>query len=331
MSTSDGAAPVVEEKPTVDPIVADQPAADATETPADAPPAELGGQPVFAGGKIKGPAALETATREINKKLGFDDFPEGPLFGKGAPFKDIVALETHYLKAEQLMGRLSSKEKPAPSKEKLPETPDKLGIEAEAEIEPTAPNAAGKRGYEAVLEKAGLAGKEKELFQKFQKNGKLHDDDYAAFAKAGRDKDEINSFLSGQVAIAAREADRIQTIHTKADTVAGGREQHKVLREWARSNMDPAWLRRWSEISASDPDRYPEMIQLINAEYQKKNGSDRSRPLVNGTPAATPAAGGPITTYAEYKVILDKVTNGTATPAEQRRFAATSPQIAIRG
>lgn len=304
----------------------------APETPVT--PAAPEADPTLYAGKFKGAASLEKGYRELSTALNLPPVaPDGkPLFGDGTPFKDAVELEKSYKVLESLQGRKAPATPPAPTAPATPPAtkPDDLSIKGPPP--PPVPTST-KKGYAKVLEAAGLAGKEAELAETYRKNGgRLNPEHYAAFEKVGRDPEEVDQVMAGQMALAQQEAAAIEGYRSEGAKIAGGPQQHDTLRQWALdpANIPTEKLARWNKQVESDPAFYPELVRLISIEYAEKNGSNGSRPLAGGGPGvATPTSA--FTDPAEYHAVQAKIAAGTATEAEKKRFMATPSSIALRG
>lgn len=289
-----------------------------TPTAPTTPPTPTDG--LYAGGKIKGPEALEKATREIVTKLELSPLPDGPLFGDGKPFKDVTALEAHYLAHEKILGRLSNtpkvEEKPSASVAKvddklaqLPSLPDpKAAVDDDMDLE-------------GVTKSAGLDWAVVE--KQFEEKGELTSEQYAAYKAKGYPKKVVNQIAAN--AKVAKDA-TVARVVAQLDEIAGGRESRDRMLEWA-GTFYQATERDAINRGIKNPNTAVQTMKVIESDFRKNARGADSRPIISGgTPPASPVVG-PYTDPAEYRAILNKP-NPTA--EEAARFAATNANILQR-
>lgn len=92
-----------------------------------------------------------------------------------------------------------------------------------------------KDTIDAVLSAAGLEGVD--LASNFNTDGRLSDEQYAAFEKAGFGKDLVDVFMRGQQAIAQNSVYAQERIKEHAVKMVGGEQQLEGLLRWAGTNL----------------------------------------------------------------------------------------------
>lgn len=280
---------------------------------------------LYAGGKIKGPEALEKATREITAKLELPPLPEGPLFGEGKLFKDIMAVEADYLSKEKLLGRLGNV--------KPPETPAAPTATAPKPAEtskpgqmPTIPDpgqeADDDLDFEGIVKSVGLDITV--LKKTWKEKGELLPSDYAALKTKGYGKKAVNDI--------ARNADIAETTLVnqtlaQLDEIAGGTEARDNMLKWSASFYKGAELdavKRGIQTVGSAV----QTMKQIAFDFNKNAPGAGTRPLVSGAnPPAAPAVG-PYTDPKEYLAVQNK--KGEWTAEETARYNATNPNILLK-
>lgn len=296
-------------------------------TPPGAPaPSGSMGVPTYAG-KYQGPEALERATREITESLGLPKLPDGPLFGPGKQFADVMALEADYKAKESLQGRLGNAKKEAAAAETPPATPLKPG--EMPKIQPPATPAAttddlDNVDYGQVLTKAGLT--EEQVATEWKEgNGKLKDETYAKLKTAGWGRKIVDRFIGAETV--SREA-TVGRVMQEIDTLSGGPEKTATLVQWAGTHYGAAEVEDLNKRLGSTLHAVAAMKQIM-FDHARVVGSSGSRPLVNGSgPAQTTTAG--YTSGDDYRKALERVRSGTATAEDRARIANTDKNLALR-
>lgn len=247
------------------------------ETKTDTPPPGAEGEPkteTFAG-KYKGVEAFTKGVNELRERAGFAKIDK-PLFGEGGMFPDAQHAETYYAGLKQVHD-LDPASRVSPKTAAAPKQPDAPAKEPKAEGDLTIKDAASPelKGIQKVLAKAGLAGKEGELTAAWVKDGKLTDEQYAALAKADRDRDEVDAFFSSQAELSKT---RAASYRIEGEKIAGGPEQHNMLREWARTDLkeDPTFKMLNKAVEA-DASQYPALIGYVDAKYKATNGTVKAQ------------------------------------------------------
>lgn len=301
---------------------------EATVTPTAAPPADPSApntppptDGIYANGKFKGPAALEQAAREITTKLELPPLPEGPLFGEGKVFKDIIAVEAYYVAQDKILGRLSNakpaepaapapapKPKPADPPGQMPTIPDPVQT-ADDDLD-----------FEGVVKSAGL---DMAVLKKtWKEKGELLPTDYAALKAKGYGKKAVNDI--------ARNADIAETTLVtqtlaKLDEIAGSTDARQTMLNWAGTFYKGEELESMRR-GINNTNTAVQAMKVIESDFRKNAPGTGSRPLVGGTAPPPSPAVGPYTDVEEYRAVLNK---SNPTPEEQARFNATKPSILL--
>jgi hypothetical protein len=130
------------------------------------------------------------------------------------------------------------------------------------------------------------------LSDEYAQGGKLSDATYADLAAKGFDKSVVDSYIAGQVALAAQ-------YDQKGITAAGGEKQFAAMQAWAAANVPANELAAYNEAVASmDEGRMTLAVAGMRSRYEAANGTKPN--LING--GNTPASGdAPFQSIAEQK------------------------------
>jgi len=120
----------------------------------------------------------------------------------------------------------------------------------------------------------------------------------------------------------------VAEVRRVAAAAAGGEQQLAALIGWANTHYKDAEAKDLTR-RINDPALTAAVVKQIKYEYAEAVGAEASRPLVAAGTAA-PSSTDVISDPVEYDTILQKVTAGTATPAESARFFKTNPNVALR-
>lgn len=217
---------------------------------------------------------------------------------------DVDALRKSYDELQKKLG--------TPKPETPPAEPEGLGIT------PDAPNAlANLLTVETILKKSGL--KPEELKAQWEKSGELTPAQYSKFGLAGLSKELAHELVSGIAAKATLKSQSEAKFRAEGDAIAGGKEQHDLLRDWAKSNIPAPKLKAWAQLVDSDPANYVDMVRMIAAEYAAKNGDKAD--LISAESVAAGSAK-PAENSKEFSKLFKLHTQGDA--AATARINATS-------
>lgn len=159
---------------------------------------------------------------------------------------------------------------------------------AEAEQKPAEEQAATDEAAKAA-ESAGLDMAS--LNTEFATTGTLSEASFEALSKVGIDKATVESYIAGQVALAAQR-------DTEGFSLVGGKEQFDTMAAWAATNMSDADREAFNASVSGSPAQMKQAVLGLKASYEAAMGSDPS--LVRG--AGAPSAG--VTPYASRAEVV---------------------------
>lgn len=108
----------------------------------------------------------------------------------------------------------------------------------------------------------------------YSTDGKLSDATYEKLAKAGIDRNTVDSYIAGQEALASQ-------ARTTIFTAIGGEDNWNAMAAWATSNVPKAELVSLNEtLAGRDLGKAKLAVEGLYAQYTKANGSDPT--LVTG-------------------------------------------------
>lgn len=237
---------------------------------------------------------------------------------------------------EKMLGELGTKgKKPeAPADDpKAPKADEKDGEKPEDPAGKTPPGdltikpsdpADSVPGVAGLLKRAGLEGQETELGKQWLEKGELSPEQYEAFGKLNLDRESVDVFMAGQAALAKVSEQRVVGFVTQAEKIAGGSEQLETLRNWAAREFDQERLSRLNAAVESDAAFYPEMVQILSAEYAAKHGAKPKSGVVDGGGGGG-GGGTKVRTLAEYRDLASKASRarerGNADVALEKKLA----------
>lgn len=154
--------------------------------------------------------------------------------------------------------------KEAPKQDKPTEEPPKEGTKVENE----------GQARELVTSKGidfdGLA-------REFSAKGELSNETYSKLEAAGINKDTVDAYIQGQVALAEK-------YQNEAMDQIGGKEAYQAMATWAKDNLSPGQLKAYNQAVASyDMDTVNFAVQGLKAQYDKANGNAPKRQLMGNT------------------------------------------------
>tara|TARA_R100001443_G_scaffold96964_3_gene103830 strand:+ start:454 stop:1287 length:834 start_codon:yes stop_codon:yes gene_type:complete len=183
-------------------------------------------------------------------------------------------------------------------------------------------------GVDGMLDHVGLTGQE--VIDNFREHGHLTDDQYKAFAsKMGLSKELVDTFITGQIAIAQTGNYEQEKMAERAYQMAGGKEQWENLARWAQSNYDETKLERLNEQLA-DPARYEDAVGSMLWSYKEATGSGNApQQLLAGDNMPNTSSG--FESVEEFLSEMNRVNRqGYPDKAFQKRVANT-PKHIIQG
>jgi hypothetical protein len=103
--------------------------------------------------------------------------------------------------------------------------------------------------------------------QEFAEKGQLSEETYKSLESAGFSKDVVDSYIAGQVALAAqRDAQGFE--------LAGGQEQYTAMAQWAAANMSADELKAFNDSVTGTPAQMKQAILGLKAQYEGAAGKD---------------------------------------------------------
>lgn len=133
------------------------------------------------------------------------------------------------------------------------------------------------------------------LTKEFAETGSLSEASYAALESAGLTKDVVDSYIAGQVALAAQR-DAVGYSHV------GGKEAFTAMATWAASALAPADVEVLNRgLSGSDAEMKAAVLSL-KAQYEAANG--KAPQLTTGSGAGANEAATPFASRAEVTAAM---------------------------
>lgn len=169
-----------------------------------------------------------------------------------------------------------------PEKFKSPEDMAKAYSELESKLggnKPTEQNATPSDNQvpenpQDQLQKQGLDMNE--FSQEFAQKGELSQESYEKLAKAGFDKNLVDTYIAGQQARAAQYEGTI-----KAEV--GGDERYGQIVEWAKANLTPGEIAAYNNaVSSGDANQAKLAVLGLSAQYGKAVGQEPGRIIGGG-------------------------------------------------
>lgn len=175
-----------------------------------------------------------------------------------------------------------------PEKFKSPEDMAKAYSELESKLggnKPTEQNATPSdkpqdvpENPQAELQKQGLDMNE--FSQEFASKGELSPESYEKLAKAGFDKDLVDTYIAGQQARAAQYEGTIKG-------EVGGEERYNQIVEWAKANLTPGEIAAYNNAVSSGDANQAKLAALgLSAQYSKAVGQEPQR-MIGGQKAGS--------------------------------------------
>ena len=174
-----------------------------------------------------------------------------------------------------------------PEKFKSPEDMAKAYSELESKLggnKPTEQNATPSdkpqvpENPQVELQKQGLDMNE--FSQEFASKGELSPESYEKLAKAGFDKDLVDTYIAGQQARAAQYEGTIKG-------EVGGEERYNQIVEWAKANLTPGEIAAYNNAVSSGDANQAKLAALgLSAQYSKAVGQEPGR-MIGGQKAGS--------------------------------------------
>lgn len=261
----------------------------------------------------------QTAPAQTESKQESTPSFEMPEKFKGKSAEDIAK---SYLELEKKIGSASAKKEEPKVEAKVD---DKLSID-----KPTKPVETTKveeipddADVPTILSKVGVTAES--IVEEYTKNGKLTEEQYAAFKAKGFSKAVVNTFIEGSKAKAELVTQGVASVKAEAAKIAGGEEQLQTLRTWAANNIDAERLKRLNAQVEADHRFYPEMVRIIESEYRAKNGISDGEFVGGGSQQSTVSTPKNI---KEFNALSRRAAEGDAAA---RRIIMSTPDSTLQG
>lgn len=119
------------------------------------------------------------------------------------------------------------------------------------------------------------------VIDEVSKNGSVSDDTYKRLAEKGLSRQDVDTYVAGQRALADR------MVNNLADAV-GGRETFDEIRAWAKTNLDETEAKAYDSAIAEGNEPLAKMLlRGIKASYVESNGSDPNLVRGDNVPSTT--------------------------------------------
>ncbi|TIQ65459.1 MAG: hypothetical protein E5X41_14975 [Mesorhizobium sp.] len=190
--------------------------------------------------------------------------------------------ETKSIRTEALLQSYGELEKKVGAPKEAAQAQESAATEGDKTDEEKAAEAAqddaDDKAAKAAVEAAGIDMAD--LQARFDKDGKLSDDDYTKLEKAGFDKGTVDDFIEYR-------RSKADGYVAAAHAAAGGAEELSKMTQWAAQGYDAAKVKVFNDaINSGDKNRAEQAIKALKADYVKAKGSPAK--LLN------PANNGPV-------------------------------------
>jgi len=232
------------------------------DKPAEAP------RPEWLPAKFATPDAMKEATVALAKKQGAPAYVIRGLEASESGQEVSDAYKEFEKKIDPDAGKPAEKAVEKPAEEKLADKPEVVPY-----VKPDAEKALEKATYGEyvanLLEKAGVSGQQ--MGEDFGKTGKITEEVYGKFEKAGVTRQFLDAFMSGVVTNANTLA---QGHITELKTSVGGDQKFDQMVTWAKGNMSPADIETYNTmVSSGSLNVAKKAVEWFNAEFKKAEGN----------------------------------------------------------
>lgn len=184
-------------------------------------------------------------------------------------YKTQADLEAAHKELERKLGELTAKKAGDPA----PKTPEQIAAEAAAEAAKTpeqkAADAAAKAAADAAAEAAkapAITALSDKASAELAESGKMSDETYAGFEKAGISRAQLDAYVAGQQALATV---RVQTVQNEV----GGADEYKAMLTWAATGLSPAEQTAFDQaVTGADDGVRMMAVKGLQARYVAENG-----------------------------------------------------------
>ncbi|RWO57050.1 hypothetical protein [Mesorhizobium sp.] len=173
--------------------------------------------------------------------------------------------ETKSIRTEALLQSYGELEKKVGAPKEAAQAQESAAPEGEKTEAEAAQDDADDKAAKAAVEAAGIDMAD--LQARFDKEGKLSDDDYTKLEKAGFDKGTVDDFIEYR-------RSKADGYVAAAHAAAGGAEELAKMTQWAAQGYDAAKIQVFNDaVNSGDKNRAEQAIKALKADYVKAKGS----------------------------------------------------------
>jgi hypothetical protein len=255
---------------------------------------------------IVGPSAAEAAfpTMEEERTIAADTAAEQKFAGK---YDNVEQLVSAYEEAQRKITELSQ--------------------ETSRLEQQNSPEMHADRDIKDVLTATGLDMVD--VRATWEQNHTLTQEQYEAFGKVGYSKDVVDTFITGQYAVAHEQTAIQDRMKDHAGEMAGGKEELGVIMDWAAKNYNEIDTTNLNQ-RLSDPRTYESAIKELLFDHSASIGASRSKPLA-GSSTQAPAPG--VEGFNTTQEVLDAFTTmrSMGITEEMKARLAKTPHHLLEG
>jgi hypothetical protein len=136
-----------------------------------------------------------------------------------------------------------------------------------AQQDPAKAPADGEKPPEGEPSKVNPQEAQDAAAKEFSEKGELSEETYKSLEAAGFPKDMVDSYIAGQMALAAQR-------DAQGYELAGGQEQYSAMAKWAGANLTAPELQAFNDAIAGTPAQMKQAILGLKAQYEGAAGRD---------------------------------------------------------
>ena len=124
------------------------------------------------------------------------------------------------------------------------------------------------------------------IAEEFTENQEITDDQYQRLEKLGIDKTTVDTYVEGQLAIAALSEANNEQMRTQAFTLTGSETEYSSMIDWALENLSEAEVNLYNE-SLDKPDLFEATVSNMYERFKRADGYEPSRLSGKGSDTAS--------------------------------------------
>ena len=186
------------------------------------------------------------------------------------------------------------------------------------------PEMQAERDIKGVLDATGLDMAQ--IRASWDSLGSLTPEQYDAFRTVGYSKDVVDTFITGQYAVAGQQANIQVQMKDNAISMAGGEDQLNNVMEWAKNHYNEPQSESLNG-RLSDPRTYESAIKELLYDFRAEVGSSNSRPLAGVEAVAPPPGVDGYKTVQEVLAVFAQLRETGITEEIKARLAKTPQQL----